>query len=211
MRRCILPHLALLQVLILSLQILVSSLRSPGTTNVIKQPHLLDSAILHGKDMLPGPANVCSRMISERAGVVLDTWYPKHNRVFVLLVTVSTVLNKVFGDSVCTLTILALANFFLCILHAGCLKRSVLKRLGRTASFYYYTVSIVGGRIAASLIYGPKVFTVNGRTDALRFSSYFAKQVSTTVLLLVFLYACLFSILCMCAFRSDISCVRAHT
>ena len=87
--------------IILSLHIFVSSLRSPNTTNVVKDALLL--AKLHGTDMLQGRTNVCALILGERAGMMLDAWCAKSIGPLVLAAVIANVLNTALTDPVPTL------------------------------------------------------------------------------------------------------------
>ena len=170
-------------ILILSLQILVSSLRAPNTTNVVKQPLLLVE--LHGTDVLPGHANVCARLMGPRAGLLLDTYFPRRVHWFLLPAIGSLLLNRVLGESGPTL-IAATASQLMFIVPFGlCLRISVLNRLSGSSGVYHYAVSIIAGSSMDGLIYGPKVYTSNGRTDTALLIIYAAHKFVLTLVLLV--------------------------
>ena len=130
MSSCLRGLIAFEQVLILLCQVLLSSIQSPSTTNVIKEPFVV--AELHtDDDAAPGRHNFCSKFIGERHGMRLDAFMTKNIRWFLVGLIVSIVLVEIANGALSTtwrsaaLLVSAFAQFAVILPFAFCCRASV--------------------------------------------------------------------------------------
>ena len=147
----------------LSLQILISSLRSPTTTNAVQEPFELKAIHIETVGTGHGVHNVCSALMGAQAGCALHSWLCKHISWLTCIIAVGmitcTIVDKLAPNSVsliidaCLLTVPVLVGL--------CQRVSALKQLACTVSTWYYVLFISAGRILNTWIYGPRFWKVS--------------------------------------------------
>ena len=177
---------------------LLHSVRSPKTTNVVKEPFFLGQ--LHNDGVgQPGQTNMCSKLFGTKLGIALDAWACKYLVWFLLPCAVCVVMACCHINGAACSTVLPLLPTYIAYALSGlvpagllalCLRGSVLKQLARTASVWCYIVSIVAGEISYRFIYGPLFWKkLSGEVDTGRQAAYSFKEAVQTFGLLVCLPA----------------------
>ena len=152
-------------IVLLSMQLLISSLHHPDKTNVIKEP--LFRKDLHDGDTgeaEPGSATCAARLLGTHAGIRLDRWFCCWQRwllaMLVLCFVFHDFVTRVCGRGSAIFMASEIANtlveLFLACIWALCLRCAVVWRVLRRLSFYYNFVSFAAGRAAYVIIYGPR-------------------------------------------------------
>ena len=177
------------QVAVLSLQILIGNLRSPGTTNVVKGQFKLNELHSETDGSRPGSHNVCSALFGANAGCALHAWLCKHVLWLACIGVVSWVICYVVhiaAENSAT-PVFAASLLAVPILVALCQQVRTLKKLVCTMSMWYYVSSISSGIIADTLTFGPRHWTVDSVVDSVRAGGYCAWEFSTALSLIIVL------------------------
>ena len=163
---------------------LFSSLLSPKTSNVLKRPLKLSE--LHSE--APEISNLCAKLFGLQAGAKLDAWMCKNLAWLLGVAVTGAVIQKVWR-SVPTFLSYSICVLVLSVPTALCLDVGVLKKLIKVAGVWYFILSIIGGQLSASLIWGPRYWMVEGTVDTMRQFSYIC---STATLVFGIIVSCAF-------------------
>ena len=173
-------------VMVIALRILINSIKSPQTSNVVREP--LFFAPLHADgDNTPGCGNLGAELIGKRFGIAVDTWLCRWLWVPVATVTVCIAFESVMQEQLGLKILVTSSELFLAVPFGLCLRLSVVKQLARRIGVYYYIVSFVTARVLRTLIFGPRFWTSHGETDWTRASAYCAEAFSAALALVAFL------------------------
>ena len=130
---------------------LLSSLLSPSTSNVMKRPFKLSEP--HSDP--PRSSSICARLVGGQAGTRLDEWTCKY-LVWLLGVLVVSIIVQSIWPSASTYPVYSFCLLVPSALTALCLNVGVVKGLLRVAGVWYFILSVIGGRISFSLVWGPR-------------------------------------------------------
>ena len=128
---------------------LLSSVLSPTTSNVVKEPFKLSE--LHSE--APGSSNACARIFGERAGARLDAWMCKSFN-WLLGACAGNMIIQAALPSMLTMLVHTICFLVGSVLGVLCLDVGVVKNLLKVAGVWYFIFASVAGRLSAALVFG---------------------------------------------------------
>ena len=159
---------------------LVSSVLSPTTSNVVKQPLKLSE--LHSE--APESSSACAKLFGTQANSMLHALMRKY-LVWLLVVVPVIATIQHFWPSVPVNLVYSLFFLVLSVLLALCLNVGVTRKLVKVLGIWYFIVSVIGGQVSSSLTYGPRFYMVDGVVDTARQISRACSSVAVGLALIV--------------------------
>ena len=148
-------------IIMLCITMLISSVLSPKTTNVVKEPYRLDDLYSDGAAL--GEGSIASKLFSERIGRAHAVFVSRFGMWSVLLaVLCETVNNAKFGiEAPIRGWIAASADFIFCCVWGPAQHVPTLKLLVKEASSWYYLLLLCAGGGASALILAHRVVHIH--------------------------------------------------